>query len=144
MTIHEYERYEREATVPRSHSFRIVIVCALLVVALLVISTKQCGAEEKKTPKLFTATALSLAGLAVVDAKQSIPCLKSATCAEANPLYAHGNAATFAAIKVGAIGGSIWWSWQARKQHPRLAWAMLGGLTALQGLAVVHNAQVLR
>lgn len=114
-----------------------------LAVVLLVIASPVHGEDRRSTTR-FTVTAATLAALAVIDIRQSTPCLHSATCAEVNPLYRRTSMAGFVAVKTAATAGVIAGAWQLRKKHPKAAWTLLGVTTAAQGFAVAWNARQLR
>lgn len=107
------------------------------VVGLYCATTGHC---QDRPSKAFTVTAVTFAGLASVDAAQSIPCLHSATCREMNPLYARTSPAGFVAVKTATVGAATAYAWNLRKRHPKWAWTLLGSMTALQGAVVVSNA----
>lgn len=121
---------------------RAAIICGLLGLALL--WPMLAWAKERPTARRFVLTASVLAGMATIDAVQSIPCLQSPTCRELNPLYRSGGATRFVVIKATGLGAATAAAWTLRSKRPKTAWIILGGLTAVQTAVVIHNARALR
>lgn len=131
--------------VPRPQLLRAAILCTVTGLILTWLSVSgHCEEPERPTPVAFKITIGALAGLAAIDTVQSVPCLQSPWCYEKNPLYKHASPAGFVAIKAAGISTVSVAAWKVRKTRPKLAWTLLGSMTALQGWAVVHNARVLR
>lgn len=130
---------------PRDPRLRSVAIGCLLVGLACLYLARHASCQElaPRSSKAFTVTAVTFAALGAVDAHQSLPCLHSATCREGNPLYAHLSPAGFTAVKSATIGGGVVYAWTLRKRHPKLAWSLLGSLTALQGAVVLSNAHQL-
>lgn len=90
----------------------------------------------------FQLTAATYASLQAVDTVQTLPCLRSATCRETNPLYT--SPARTVAIKAATTGAVLVWAARLRPKHPRLAWFVLGSVTVAQGIFVAQNVRVRR
>ena len=114
------------------------------MIAALALACLWASPASAQDRPAFTVTNVALVSLAAVDLAQSIPCVQSGACREANPLYRHASASVFVAIKAASVGTITAAAWKLRTRRPKTAWAILIAATVAQGAVVVHNTRTLR
>lgn len=118
---------------------------AVLFLTLVAIVDVRAGHCEDS--KAFTITAASMAGLGAIDVAQTVGCVRAGTCRETNPIFkSQASSALVLGAAKATVVASTWaiTSRLKRQGHPRLAWGILIGVTAVQATTVAWNSQQLR
>ena len=115
-------------------------------ICFVLLSCATRAQAQDGPPLAFKLTAAAYTGLATADVVQTARCIQAKTCVEVNPTaksYA-SSPAMLAFLKGSVVTLTISSAWKAHKKHPKLAWAVLIGATAANGLIVANNARELR
>lgn len=105
-----------------------------------------CHCEERPSLKARIAAG-ALVTTAAIDGAQTVSCVRAGTCREANPTYraVAGSYAGMALVKTGVVVGTLATAANLKRHgHPRVAWAVVLGMTAAQGVTIAWNANQLR
>ncbi len=122
---------------------RASILCMVLAFIFLTLLVSKAFGQERPHDTPMKVTIATYAGLATVDLLQTTPCVRSGACRERNAVLkpVAGSYAGMAAAKAAGVTVFSTVAWKLRKEHPKVAWTMLGTVTALQGAVVVYNAR---
>ena len=122
---------------PDRHLLRVGLISGIAAALCLYASVAHCQDRPMKV------TIAAYAGLATADLVLTTPCVRNGSCRERNPALkpVAGSYAGMAAAKAAGVTVFSAMAWKLRTRHPRLAWGILGSVTAAQGAVVVYNAR---
>lgn len=126
---------------------RFAALVSVLVVVFLLTLVTDAHCQEAKPSTAFRLTGVAMAGLGAADVAMTTTCVRAGRCYETNPIFksqAH-NALVLGAAKAAVVTGTWALSSSLRKRgHRKAGWAVLLGVTAVQGVTVAWNANQLR